>query len=99
MVWYVLLIVAVALERLAELIFSTRNRAWSRARGGVEFGAEHYPVMFTLHIGLLAACLVEAIVLQPPVHPRTRLADAGDCAGSLKTQDHCRSPGDQGSLD
>ena len=69
MVWYVLLIVAVASERLAELIFSTRNRAWSRARGGVEFGAGHYPVMVTLHTGLLAACLVEAIVLHRPFIP------------------------------
>jgi len=69
MVWYVLLIVAVALERLAELIFSTRNRAWSRARGGVEFGAKHYPVMVTLHTGLLAACLIEAIVLHRPFIP------------------------------
>jgi methyltransferase len=69
MVWYVLLIVAVAVERLAELIFSTRNRAWSRARGGVEFGAGHYPVMVTLHTGLLAACLVEAIVLHRPFIP------------------------------
>ncbi|MGA3255538.1 MAG: hypothetical protein ABSD32_15745 [Mycobacterium sp.] len=52
MVWFVLLIFAVGLERLAELIVSTRNRAWSRARGGVEFGAGHYPVMVTLHTGL-----------------------------------------------
>jgi methyltransferase len=69
MVWFVLLIFAVGLERLAELIVSTRNRAWSRARGGVEFGAGHYPVMVTLHTGLLAACLVEAIVLHRPFIP------------------------------
>jgi methyltransferase len=69
MVWFVLLIFAVGLERLAELIVSTRNRAWSRARSGVEFGAGHYPVMVTLHTGLLAACLVEAIVLHRPFIP------------------------------
>jgi methyltransferase len=63
MVWYVLLIVAVAVERLAELVISRRNLAWSRARGGVEFGGGHYPVMVTLHTGLLAACLVEVIAL------------------------------------
>src|SRR5271166_130572 len=69
MVWYVLLIVAVALERLAELILSRRNRAWSRARGGAEFGKSHYPVMVTLHTGLLVACLIEAIVLHRPFVP------------------------------
>ena len=61
MVAYVLLIVAVAAERLAELVVSQRNRAWSRARGGVEFGARHYPAMVLLHTGLLAGCVVEAL--------------------------------------
>jgi methyltransferase len=66
MAWYVLLIAAVALERLVELVVSKRNLAWSRARGGTEYGAEHYPVMVVLHTGLLAACLVEAITLHRP---------------------------------
>lgn len=61
MIWYLLLIVAVAVERLAELVVSQRNRAWSRARGGVEFGARHYPAMVILHTGLLAGCVVEAL--------------------------------------
>jgi methyltransferase len=61
MVWYLLLIVAVAVERFAELVVSQRNRAWSRARGGVEFGVRHYPAMVLLHTGLLAGCVVEAL--------------------------------------
>jgi methyltransferase len=61
MVWYVLLIAAVAVERVAELVVSTRNLAWSRARGGVELGARHYPAMVTLHTGLLAGCLLEGL--------------------------------------
>jgi methyltransferase len=61
MVAYVLLIVAVAVERLAELVVSQRNRAWSLERGGVEFGARHYPAMVLLHTGLLAGCVVEAL--------------------------------------
>jgi methyltransferase len=66
MLAYVLLIVAVALERLVELVVSRRNRAWSRTRGGVEFGAGHYPVMVILHSGLLVGCLVESIALHRP---------------------------------
>jgi methyltransferase len=69
MAWYVLLIGAVALERLAELVVAQRNLAWSRARGGVEFGARHYPAMVTLHTGLLAGCLVEAIAVHRPFIP------------------------------
>ena len=35
------------------------------ARGGVEFGAGHYPAMVVLHTGLLAGCLVEAMSHRP----------------------------------
>lgn len=69
MVWYALLIVGVTLERLAELVVSKRNRAWSRAHGGGEFGKSHYPVMVVLHTGLLAGCLVEAMALHRPFIP------------------------------
>lgn len=60
MIFYVLLIAAVAVERVAELVVSQRNLEWSRERGGVEFGARHYPAMAALHTALLAGCLVEA---------------------------------------
>ena len=63
MSWYVLLIGAVAVERLAELMETKRNRSWSLAHGGIEFGARHYPAMIALHTGLLAGCLVEPIAL------------------------------------
>jgi methyltransferase len=69
MAWYVLLIVTVALERVAELAVSQRNLAWSRARGGTEFGARHYPAMVILHTGLLAGCVVEPIAMHRPFIP------------------------------
>ena len=69
MIFYVLLIVAVALERIAELIVARRNLAWSRSQGGVEFGASHYPVMVVLHTGLLVGCLAEVIGLDRPFLP------------------------------
>jgi methyltransferase len=61
---YTLLIGAVAAERVAELVVSQRNLSWSRAQGGREFGARHYPAMVVLHTGLLAGCLVEVAVLR-----------------------------------
>jgi methyltransferase len=69
MIWYVVVIGAVAAERLAEVVVAERNRAWSRSHGGVEFGSGHYPVMVALHTGLLAGCLVEAIGLHRPFIP------------------------------
>ncbi|WP_202619288.1 isoprenylcysteine carboxyl methyltransferase family protein [Ornithinimicrobium cavernae] len=58
--WYAVLLGLVALERLAELVLSTRHAAWALGRGGVEHGRGHYPPMVALHAGLLAACLAEA---------------------------------------
>lgn len=67
--WYAVLIATVGIERLVELVVSQRNLAWSRARGGVEFGAGHYPAMVVLHIGLLVGCLAEVILLDRPFMP------------------------------
>jgi methyltransferase len=69
MTWYVVLIAVIAVERLAEMVVAERNRAWSRAQGGVEFGAEHYPVMVVLHVGLLLGCLIEPMLFDRPFIP------------------------------
>jgi methyltransferase len=58
-VLFTALVLAVGLERLAELVVSRRNAAWSFARGGVESGRGHFPAMVVLHTGLLVGVLVE----------------------------------------
>jgi methyltransferase len=58
-VWFAVLVAAVALERVAELVVARRNQRWSTARGAVEAGAGHYPAMVALHTGLLAGALLE----------------------------------------
>jgi len=64
---FVVLVALVGLERLAELVVSTRNATWSFAHGGRETGRGHYPVMVVLHTGFLVAMLVEAFVRRPVV--------------------------------
>ncbi|CAA9361539.1 MAG: FIG01130075: hypothetical protein [uncultured Nocardioidaceae bacterium] len=56
---YTALILLFGLERLAELVVSKRNAAWSFARGGVETGRRHFPPMVVLHTGLLVGALAE----------------------------------------
>ncbi|MGW0311573.1 isoprenylcysteine carboxyl methyltransferase family protein [Streptomyces flavidovirens] len=60
MLWYTVLVLAVGLERVAELVVARRNARWSLARGAVEAGRRHYPAMVVLHTGLLVGCLAEA---------------------------------------
>jgi methyltransferase len=67
--WFTVLVGAVALERLAELVVSRRNAAWSTARGGTEWGRGHYPVMVVLHTGLLAGALAEVWLGHRPFLP------------------------------
>ncbi len=64
-VWFTVLVLAVGVERLAELVVSKRNAAWSFERGGVETGQAHFPVMVVLHTGFLVGALVEVWVRRP----------------------------------
>lgn len=66
---YFLLILAVAAERLVELVVSKRNAKWAFARGGREFGRGHYPVMVAVHTALLVGCIVEVWALHRPFLP------------------------------
>ncbi len=66
---FTVLVLLVGLERVAELVVSRRNAAWSAARGGVESGRGHYPVMVVLHTGLLLGALVEVWVRRPAFVP------------------------------
>jgi methyltransferase len=69
MTWYTLVVLAVAAERVAELVVARRNAAWTLARSGVEHGRGHYPVMVALHTGLLASCLLEPVLADRPFIP------------------------------
>jgi methyltransferase len=66
---YVALVAAVAIERLIELVVSTRNANWSLAQGGVETGRSHYPFMVVLHVGLLVGCVGEVVLADRPFLP------------------------------
>ncbi len=63
---YYLLILAVAVERLAELVVSKRNARWAFTQGGREFGLGHYPVMVVIHTALLLGCVLEVWLLDRP---------------------------------
>ncbi|MEU9836097.1 isoprenylcysteine carboxyl methyltransferase family protein [Streptosporangium sp. NPDC048047] len=67
--WYLLLVLLVGVERLAELVVARRNARWSLERGGVVYGQGHYPWMVALHTGLLAGCLLEAGLADRPFVP------------------------------
>lgn len=66
---YLTLIAVIAVERVAELVVSQRNLAWTTARGGIEHGLGHYPVMVVLHVGLLVGCVLEPLLLNRPFLP------------------------------
>ena len=48
----------IVLQRLAELALAARNGRRLRARGAVEAGAGHYPLLVALHAGWLVAMLI-----------------------------------------
>ena len=66
---YFVVVGLTAVERLLELVVSTRNAQWSFDRGGVESGRGHFPAMVLLHTALLVACVVEVLVAHRPFLP------------------------------
>ncbi|MFJ9908834.1 isoprenylcysteine carboxyl methyltransferase family protein [Streptomyces sp. NPDC101152] len=60
--WLLMLMPLMTAERLLEVVVARRNTRWAMARGGVEFGRGHYPVMVVLHVAFLAGIVVEIAV-------------------------------------
>ncbi len=66
---YSVIVGIVVLERLFELVLARRNVHHQLDRGGIEYGAGHYPVMVLLHSALLLGCLTETWFLDRPFIP------------------------------
>ena len=54
------LVAFLVVQRLAELVFAQSNTARLRAKGAVEFGASHYPLLILLHASWFIGLWVSA---------------------------------------
>ena len=63
MIAYIILIL-VAAQRLAELVYAQHNTKALLSRGGMEIGRPHYPVLVVLHVAWL---ITIALVLPNPI--------------------------------
>jgi|SRR5580698_1146805 methyltransferase len=66
---YVVLVL-VALQRLVELWYATRNTRRLLARGAIEYGAQQYPFFVGLHLAWLIAM---AVLIPPGTQPNWTL--------------------------
>ena len=67
MSWPLVIVGLVAGERLGELVLAARNTRRLAARGAVEHGAGHYPLIVLLHVAWLTAIVTFAPHDEPPV--------------------------------
>ncbi|MEM7445761.1 MAG: isoprenylcysteine carboxylmethyltransferase family protein [Pseudomonadota bacterium] len=58
MPWFHILLLLVAIQRIAELAYAKRNEQKLREQGGIEIGASHYPLFIVLHGSWLIALAV-----------------------------------------
>ncbi|MCC7381000.1 MAG: hypothetical protein IT384_04180 [Deltaproteobacteria bacterium] len=63
---YLVLLGAIAAERMVELALSRRNARRAFARGAIELGRGHFRVMQLLHAGLLIGAGMEVVFLHRP---------------------------------
>lgn len=71
---YVVLVLAVAVQRLVEVRISRRHVRALKAQGAMEHAAHQMPVMVALHALWLVACLAEPLLWQRPVNPALAVA-------------------------
>jgi methyltransferase len=71
---FLLLLAMLAGERVFELLLSRRNAARAFARGAVEAGRGHYPVMAAFHALFIASCAAESIFLPRALVPAISIA-------------------------
>lgn len=64
---YLVLLLLVGVERIAELRVSKSHAAQALSRGGVEHGRGHYPPMVVLHTALLFGAGLESVLLDRPM--------------------------------
>jgi methyltransferase len=70
-----IILTLVTLQRLGELVLARRNTRRLLARGAVEVGAGHYPLLVTMHAAWLIALWVDGY--DQPVDPLPLLAFIG----------------------
>jgi methyltransferase len=61
------LIAFVVVQRILETVYAAHNTSALLARGGVEIGRKHYPLIVALHVCWLLA-LIAALPADPPLH-------------------------------
>lgn len=57
----------VVVQRILETVYAARNTRALLARGGVEIGRKHYPLIVALHVCWLLV-LIAALPADPPLH-------------------------------
>ncbi|QKS70407.1 isoprenylcysteine carboxyl methyltransferase [Paenalkalicoccus suaedae] len=55
----IILLVFIVIQRLLELVLAKRNERSLKAKGAVEFGKRHYPLMIALHAGFFLSLAAE----------------------------------------
>jgi methyltransferase len=63
---YLCLLAALSLERVVEMVRSSRNHRRALAHGGREAGQGHYPFMVAFHSLFIASCAAEVILFSRP---------------------------------
>lgn len=92
---FIALVALVAIQRIAEMIYSKRNVARMLHRGGREHAPEQMKWMTLLHIGWLAGMCLEVLVLDRPfVWPLAIVALVVFAAGQLLRYAAMRALGD-----
>ncbi|SEM82881.1 15-methylpalmitoyl-4-hydroxy-2-pyrone 4-O-methyltransferase [Mesobacillus persicus] len=58
---FYLFVTIIVFQRAIELVIAKKNERWMKAKGAVEFGAEHYPIMVLIHTAFFITMILEVL--------------------------------------
>ncbi|MBX7059797.1 MAG: hypothetical protein K1X75_17165 [Leptospirales bacterium] len=94
---FLVLILALAEQRIAELRLSRDNEAWMRLRGGREYGSQHFRWMQAMHILWFPSMALESFFATPTL-PLTVIGAVLLLAGQLLRAAAIRTLGSRWSV-
>lgn len=60
---FILFVAFIIAQRLVELAIARRNEKWIKAKGGIEYGKGHYPIMVLIHTAFFLFFISEVLLL------------------------------------
>ena len=69
MMFFLIFLVFIICQRVAELLMAKSNERWMKERGAKEYGRDHYRFMVLIHVGFFLFLIAATLLTSRPLNP------------------------------